>query len=220
MQPNRVIPGTSLPRIMKDIKTLQNREKEGIYMKIVNDDVSKIYIMLVGADKTPYHNGLFFFTIEPLANWDSRDTPLKYPANPPRVLFFSCYDGYIHENLYSREMGGKVCLSILGTWPGGKDEQWSPLMTFENILMCIYQIMDLESSSSYSGYKTHLSPKALKAKIPREVVKFVYEPILAGKSVNFTVGQETMNFNIFDAEIKALWASKQDWYKEQLAVKP
>jgi len=49
----------------------------------------------------------------------------QYPFAPPTCKFIQHSGGRIHPNLYNSP-DGKVCLSILGTWPG---EPWSQAMT-------------------------------------------------------------------------------------------
>lgn len=69
--------------------------------------------MVVGPPDTPYSHVPFFFD---LALSES------YPREPPLVRFHAQYGGSerLNPNLYA---DGKVCLSILGTWPG---PSWDP----------------------------------------------------------------------------------------------
>lgn len=98
--------------------------------------------VIVGPAETPYHDGLFFFDII---------FPSDYPSQPPvcdwwwcTVLFHNhclaegldywywnaMQDVHYHSgglrlnpNLYAC---GKVCLSLLNTWSGSKNEKWCP----------------------------------------------------------------------------------------------
>ena len=54
------------------------------------------------------------------------DVPSNYPLVPPTCKYIQHGTGRIHPNLYE---DGKVCLSILGTWPG---EPWAQSMTIES----------------------------------------------------------------------------------------
>ncbi|XP_071716485.1 putative ubiquitin-conjugating enzyme E2 38 [Rutidosis leptorrhynchoides] len=68
---------------------------------------------IIGAEGTPYHDGLFFFDV---------CFPRDYPNSPPLVKYHS--GGlHINPNLYK---SGKVCLSLLNTWKGGNKEKWLP----------------------------------------------------------------------------------------------
>ncbi|MCJ1479414.1 hypothetical protein MMC13_008099 [Lambiella insularis] len=64
------------------------------------------------------------------------DIPLDYPLEPPTCTFIQHSGGRLHPNLY---VGGKVCLSILGTWPG---EKWATAMTIETVLITIRSLLD------------------------------------------------------------------------------
>ncbi|KAI0467179.1 UBC-like protein [Xylaria cf. heliscus] len=64
--------------------------------------------------------------------------PPEYPILPPQVHFIQYSGGRIHPNLY---VDGKVCLSILGTWPG---EPWSPGLSIHVVLVSIRSILDNE----------------------------------------------------------------------------
>lgn len=72
--------------------------------------------MIAGPEGTPYANGLFEFDCF---------MPLSYPKSPPKMHLRTTGNGCVrfNPNLYS---SGKVCLSLLGTWPGGPNEGWAP----------------------------------------------------------------------------------------------
>lgn len=64
--------------------------------------------MIAGPEGTPYAGGLFEFDCF---------LPLEYPHKPPQVHLRTTGGGSVrfNPNLYNN---GKVCLSLLGTWPG------------------------------------------------------------------------------------------------------
>jgi len=64
--------------------------------------------MIAGPEGTPYEGGLFEFDCF---------MPLEYPNTPPLVHLCTTGGGTVrfNPNLYNC---GKVCLSLLGTWPG------------------------------------------------------------------------------------------------------
>lgn len=66
---------------------------------------------IVSPHGTPYSDGLFFFDIF---------FPPTYPVSPPSVYFHS-HGLSVNPNLYDN---GYVCLSLLNTWKGSKDEMW------------------------------------------------------------------------------------------------
>lgn len=63
--------------------------------------------MIKGPKRTPYEDGLFFFDFQ---------FPADYPKVPPLCHYISYCSDRLNPNLYE---GGKVCVSLLGTW-GGK----------------------------------------------------------------------------------------------------
>ena len=215
-------PGAVHPRVLKDYKELTNKEKEGIYVKIQNDDMRRICVMLIGAKQTPYENGVFFFTINPCEMWNSKDVPLKYPFNPPKVKFFSFYDGYIHENLYSPTQygaGGKVCLTILGTWPGRPDEQWTALMTFMMIIQSIFQIMDLETSGSYEGFKTRISHPELRHKM-RKGMKELVAQMQKDECPVIKIDKDEFDTSIFKDEVLEHYKNNREYLEKKEASEP
>lgn len=122
--------GRATRRIMKEVKEMLDEEgrrilaEGGIYAHADEEDIYKIYVMLVGSEDTPYANGFYFFTFT---------FPENYPMSPPKGV--SMTQGRIrmtngeteqvrfNPNLYTC---GKLCLSILGTWQG---PGWIPTMT-------------------------------------------------------------------------------------------
>jgi ubiquitin-protein ligase len=64
--------------------------------------------MIAGPDDTPYAGGLFEFDCF---------MPIEYPNKPPLMHLRTTGGGTVrfNPNLYN---DGKVCLSLLGTWPG------------------------------------------------------------------------------------------------------
>lgn len=64
------------------------------------------------------------------------EIPDTYPLVPPVVKFIQHSGARIHPNLY---VEGKVCLSILGTWPG---EPWAFGMKCDSVLITIRSLLD------------------------------------------------------------------------------
>lgn len=64
------------------------------------------------------------------------EIPPNYPLVPPVVKFIQHSGERIHPNLY---VDGKVCLSILGTWPG---EPWAFGMKCNSVLITIRSLLD------------------------------------------------------------------------------
>ncbi|XP_042493748.1 putative ubiquitin-conjugating enzyme E2 38 [Macadamia integrifolia] len=100
-------------RIMREWKILEENLPKSIYVRVYEGRIDLLRAVIIGASGTPYHDGLFFFDFL---------FPADYPSQPPAVHYHS-FGLRINPNLYA---GGTVCLSLLNTWPGKKDERWNP----------------------------------------------------------------------------------------------
>lgn len=118
---NSISKGLVLPLVRRDwVKKIQqewsilkNNLPDGIYVRVYEERIDLLRATIIGADGTPYHNGLFFFDIL---------FPPDYPREPPMVHYNS--GGLrLNPNLYE---SGKVCLSLLKTWTGTGTEVWNP----------------------------------------------------------------------------------------------
>lgn len=100
----------------------------GIYYIYDDADMRNGKAMIIGPEGTPYAwcPLLFGFHLSD-----------DYPYKPPSVTFLTS-DGVtrFHPNLY---VGGKVCLSILGTWKG---PEWSAIMTISTVLSSIQSLLE------------------------------------------------------------------------------
>ncbi|XP_056857289.1 putative ubiquitin-conjugating enzyme E2 38 [Raphanus sativus] len=104
---------TWLKKVQEDWKILEKDLPETIFVRACESRMDLMRAVIIGAEGTPYHDGLFFFDIQ---------FPDNYPSVPPKVHYHS--GGLrINPNLYNC---GKVCLSLLGTWTGNKREKWLP----------------------------------------------------------------------------------------------
>ncbi len=129
---------TYLLRIVNDIMEFNKNKPDDIYISFDKMNVTKIYSMIVGPKNTPYFGGYFFFEL---------NFPTNYPASPPTVKFLTT-DGKVrfNPNLYEC---GKVCLSIIGTWPG---PGWEPVMTLKSVLISIQSLMGETPLNNEPGY--------------------------------------------------------------------
>ncbi|KAL6570610.1 Ubiquitin-conjugating enzyme [Orobanche gracilis] len=101
-------------RIQEEWKILENSLPDAIFVRVYESRMDLLRAVIVGAEGTPYHNGLFFFDVL-LAD--------DYPNSPPELYYHS--SGLrINPNLYD---SGKVCLSLLKTWHRkSPEEDWMP----------------------------------------------------------------------------------------------
>jgi len=104
-----------------------------------------IKVMIAGPEGTPYAGGLFEFDCF---------IPLQYPNTPPLMNLCTTAGGQVrfNPNLYA---DGKVCLSLLGTWPGQPEEQWSSTSTLLQVLISIQSMIFVDAPMyNEPGYRT------------------------------------------------------------------
>ncbi|KAI3887785.1 hypothetical protein MKX03_018632 [Papaver bracteatum] len=99
--------------IQQDWRLLEKDLPETIFVRVYEGRLDLLRAVIVGAAGTPYHDGLFFFDVY---------FPSEYPDTPPLVHYHS-HNLRLNPNLYNC---GKVCLSLLNTWSGNKNEKWIP----------------------------------------------------------------------------------------------
>ncbi|XP_010542283.1 PREDICTED: putative ubiquitin-conjugating enzyme E2 38 isoform X2 [Tarenaya hassleriana] len=116
-------------RIQEEWKILENDLPDMIFVRAYESRMDLLRAVIIGAEGTPYHDGLFFFDIH---------FPETYPNMPPKVHYHA--GGLrINPNLYNC---GKVCLSLLGTWSGNHREKWIPnVSTMLQVLVSIQALI-------------------------------------------------------------------------------
>jgi ubiquitin-protein ligase len=129
--PTKIDPGTAR-RLVGDIVALQKNPltDHGIFYEHDAENMLLGRAMIVGPTDTPYAHGYFFFDFI---------FPPNYPHSPPKVVFRTrggantkCVRGVrFGPNLYR---DGKVCISILNTWPG---DAWSGCQTISSVLLSL-----------------------------------------------------------------------------------
>ena len=154
-------------RFMKDIKDIITKplESEGIYYKHDTENMLKGYAMIIGPTYGLYANGIYFFLFS---------FPTDYPYTPPTVEYCT-NDGTtrFNPNLYRQ---GKVCLSILNTWPG---DSWTSCQTIRSVLLQLLLLFNdkpllnepgiLETHSDYSSYHDIIRFKNLEYSIYQQL---------------------------------------------------
>ncbi|KZT30709.1 hypothetical protein NEOLEDRAFT_1174097 [Neolentinus lepideus HHB14362 ss-1] len=105
-----------LGRLTKEYRVLSNSLPDSIVVRAYEDRSDLLRSLIIGPENTPYEDAPF------VIDWmlDS-----NFPNTPPIAHFHSWTNGNgrVNPNLYEE---GKVCLSILGTWAGDKNEIWNP----------------------------------------------------------------------------------------------
>ncbi|KAG6896412.1 hypothetical protein C0992_008414 [Termitomyces sp. T32_za158] len=104
-----------LSRLKKEYGVLSSSLPDTIIVRAYEDRIDLLRSLIIGPENTPYEDAPM------LIDWilDS-----NFPHSPPIAHFHSWTNGNgrVNPNLYEE---GKVCLSILGTWSGDRDEIWS-----------------------------------------------------------------------------------------------
>ncbi|ETN37007.1 uncharacterized protein HMPREF1541_07995 [Cyphellophora europaea CBS 101466] len=107
-------------------------------------DIRQVKALVIGPPESPYEYGFFEF----LVRFGS-----EYPSKPPKVDAKTTNGGRcrFNPNIYA---GGKVCLSILGTWHGERPgEEWSPAQGLESVLVSIQSLMSNNPYENEPGYE-------------------------------------------------------------------
>lgn len=131
-------------RILKeyDHVSSSSMKEMGIYWWFDSSNISNGKAMILGPPETPYAGCFLIFEF---------NFPSDYPFSPPNVTFLTS-DGKtrFHPNLY---IDGKVCMSILGTYPG---PSWQSTMSLSMILISLKALLDanpLAHEPGLSGMK-------------------------------------------------------------------
>lgn len=122
----------TLRRVMKEHKILQSSLPDGVFVRTWESRLDLLRVLIIGPTDTPYEFAPFLI--------DLQFGPL-FPNSPPDTFFHSWTSGLgrINPNLYEN---GKICLSLLGTWPADeRNEGWSSKTS--TVLQIIVSIMGL-----------------------------------------------------------------------------
>ncbi|XP_075147888.1 (E3-independent) E2 ubiquitin-conjugating enzyme UBE2O [Haematobia irritans] len=111
--------------VQREHRMLKNSLPPGVWVRIFEDRMDLLSVMIEGPKKTPYEDGMFFFDIQL-----GRD----YPKDPPLCHYISYCSDRLNPNLYE---DGKVCVSLLGTWTGKESEMWGPKSTLLQVIVSI-----------------------------------------------------------------------------------
>ena len=115
-------------RANKEHRIMLSSLPNGIFVRTWENRLDLLRVLIVGPVGTPYEHAPFLFDLL---------LPPSFPDEPPKVFFHSWTEdlGRVNPNLYE---DGKVCLSLLGTWPAdGRNEGWSTRSTILQVLVSI-----------------------------------------------------------------------------------
>ncbi|PWY80350.1 hypothetical protein BO94DRAFT_157352 [Aspergillus sclerotioniger CBS 115572] len=124
--------GLRIKRIRNEFGILSKSLPPGIFVRTWESRMDLLRVLIIGPEGTPYEYVPIVIDMH-----FSND----FPNQPPAAFFHSWTNGQgrINPNLYE---DGKICLSILGTWPTrNPEENWSP--TKSTVLQILVSIMGL-----------------------------------------------------------------------------
>ncbi|XP_055923942.1 (E3-independent) E2 ubiquitin-conjugating enzyme [Eupeodes corollae] len=128
--------------IQREHRMLRSSLPPGVWVRVFEDRMDLVSVMIAGPKNTPYEDGMFFFDIQL-----GRD----YPKSPPSCHYISYCSDRLNPNLYE---DGKVCVSLLGTWSGRDTEVWGPNSTLLQVIVSIQGlILVAEPYFNEAGYE-------------------------------------------------------------------
>ena len=140
---------TKMRRIVKEFSILRDSLPEGVFARSWDTRIDLLRVLIIGPVGTPYELCPFVFDFR---------FGSDFPDSPPQAYFHSWTHerGRINPNLYE---DGKICLSLLGTWPGD-DEKDSWSKSGSTMLQVIVSLLGLvlvrEPYFSKSDFSYHL----------------------------------------------------------------
>lgn len=157
------MPRPNARRLLKDVKSIMKEPlvTENIYYKHDENNMLKGYALIIGPKDTPYENGYYFFEFH---------FPMDYPYTPPKLIYKTNTE-YIrfHPNFYKN---GKVCISLLNTWPG---DPWTSCQTIRSILITLSMLLDNKPLLHEPGItETHYDFKSYNEIIQYKNLEFSY----------------------------------------------
>ncbi|KAK5084532.1 hypothetical protein LTR05_005610 [Lithohypha guttulata] len=137
-----------LKRIAKEHRILTSSlPKHEIYVRTFESRLDLLRCLIIGPLDTPYEHAPFLIDLH---------LGSGFPREPPTARFHSWTSGMgrINPNLYEE---GKICLSLLGTWPGkSEDEGWTEKATLLQLLVSLQGLVFVKApfynEAGYEGY--------------------------------------------------------------------
>ncbi|KAI9654909.1 MAG: hypothetical protein M1829_000724 [Trizodia sp. TS-e1964] len=156
----------SIIRITRELSEIQKSSDLSLAVACRDVDVRNVKAIIIGPPDTPYEFGFFEFALK---------FGKEYPGKAPVVQATTTNGGRcrFNPNIYA---GGKVCLSILGTWRGERGEEWSSAQGLESILISIQSLMSSNPYENEPGFEDAKSD-ADKQNISNYVAKIRHETL-------------------------------------------
>lgn len=175
-KPGEVIPSirmsvvaTAKRMLTKEFQKLSQEPNSFFSAGLIDDDIFRWRVTIIGPAKTPYEGGVFPAVLE---------FPDDYPDNPPKMKFLC---PMYHPNIKET---GEVCISILH--PPGEDiyeyedrsERWLPIHTVETIIISVISMLsdpNPESPENLDAARTYRNDKHEYMRKVRRTVEQSYD---------------------------------------------
>ena len=138
--------------LQKQFKSIQQDPSSGFSAVLINNDIFKWRVTIVGPPGTPYDGGIFTAILT---------FPEDFPLNPPKMKFLC---PMYHPNISET---GEVCISILDPSENEiqsyeRSDRWQPAHTVESLLLSVISMLSdpiCESPENLDAAKTFRSDK-------------------------------------------------------------
>jgi ubiquitin-protein ligase len=130
-------------------KSLPLLPDSSVFMRVQEGNLSLAQVMITAPIDTPYSRGAFLFDVF---------FPNEYPNVPPKVNLQTTGNNTFrfNPNLYQN---GYVCLSLLNTWNGSKEEKWNPkTSTFLQVCVSVQSLIFVPTPYfNEPGYESNMN---------------------------------------------------------------
>lgn len=124
----------------RDFLSILDDPMPGVFVMPDDADLTILNALIVGPADTPYEGGFFQLILR---------FPPNYPFDPPKIKNLTTSGGTVrfNPNFYKN---GKICLSIIGTWPG---PGWLPTQTISSVLISIQSLLNSKPYHNEPGFE-------------------------------------------------------------------
>lgn len=147
-----------LRRVGIELNSLRQEPLPGIGLWPDENFSTLVHALVEGPEETPYEGGMFHFVLYVKSN---------YPHEPPLVRLMTTGNGSVRFNpqFYT---SGKVCLSILNTWPG---PGWNPAFSLRVVLLQLQALMNKHPALNEPGVMIMNNPEDYNAFLRHETLR-------------------------------------------------
>ena len=147
-----------LRRLAAEMTSFKDDPLPGVTVCPDENYATLLHALVKGPAGTPYEGGLFHFVLYAKGN---------YPHEPPLARLMTTGNGSVRFNpqFYT---SGKVCLSILHTWPG---PGWNPSFNMRVVLLQLQALMNERPALNEPGVMIMSNPEDYNAYLRHETLR-------------------------------------------------